>query len=234
MPQSLNPNAKTPEKDKTLSAKNKPATEHKSAVQAAVPAAASPAAGEPRRGMLFKILSVAIGAVISLGPFGAGLTAFLDPLWRKKKVPEKYRKPGGAGSDKFVRVTSLDSLAIGGTPQRFPVIDDKIDAWNFTPAQPIGAVFIQRVAPHKVVVLNATCPHAGCSVACNGTAFNCPCHNSAFNLDGSRRENESGRENPSPRALDSLVVDDDRLQQGEVWIEFMNFYTGVEEKKPKA
>ena len=224
MPKSLNPNAKTSEKEKTPAAEKPASEKHK----------ASPASAEPRRGMLFKILSVMIGGVIGLLPFGAGVTAFLDPLWRKKKVPEKYRKTGAAGSDKFVRITSLDSLAVGGTPQRFPVIDDKIDAWNFTPAQPIGAVFIQRVATDKVVVLNATCPHAGCSVSCNGSAFNCPCHNSAFNLDGSRRESDSGRENPSPRAMDSLTVDDVRLKQGEVWVEFMNFYTGKEAKTPKA
>ena len=34
--------------------------------------------------------------------------------------------------------------------------------------------------------------------------------------------------------MDSLVVDDERLKQGEIWIEFMNFYTGIETKKPKA
>ena len=229
MPKSLNPHAKNPDKDKpsaaTTAAPEKPAPEKHPA---------SSASAEPRRGMLFKILSVTIGTLIGLLPFGAGVLTFLDPLWRKKQVPKKYRKTGAAGSDKFVRITSLDSLAVGGTPQRFPVIDDKIDAWNFTPAQPIGAVFIQRIAPDKVVVLNATCPHAGCSVACNGTAFNCPCHNSAFNLDGSRREHDSGRENPSPRAMDSLSVDDVRLKQGEIWIEFLNFYTGKEAKTPKT
>jgi Rieske Fe-S protein len=184
--------------------------------------------------MLFQILAVVIGGVISLFPVGTGFVAFLDPLWRKKKVPEKYRRPGGGGGDRFVRITSLESLSVGGQPQRFPVIDDKIDEWNFTPAQPVGAVFVQRTADDKVLVFNATCPHAGCSVACDGAAFNCPCHNSSFNLDGTKRVSESGRENPSPRAMDSLKVDEERLKNGELWIEFMNFYTGREEKIAKS
>ena len=71
-------------------------------------------------------------------------------------------------------------------------------------------------------------------MACDGQAFVCPCHNSSFLLDGKRRLAESGRDNPSPRDLDNLDVDPEKLAQGEVWVRFQNFYTGKHEKVPKA
>ena len=42
---------------------------------------------------------------------------------------------------------------------------------------------------------------------------------------------ESGRENPSPRALDTL---EHTIESGDVLVHYQNFYPGREEKKPKA
>jgi Rieske Fe-S protein len=189
--------------------------------------------GGSRRNFAVELSSILIGAVLGLIPACVGLFAFLDPLRRQRPKPTAYRA-GSGGPEGYTRITSLASLPVGGTPQRFPVISDQRDAWNFIPQQPIGAVFVARTAPEEVRVFNATCPHAGCSVSCDGSAFNCPCHNSAFNLDGSKRVSQSGRENPSPRPLDSLAVDAQMLAQGEIWVEFVNFYTGIAEKKPKV
>lgn len=177
--------------------------------------------------------SIVLVNLIALIPLGAGLITFLDPWRRRPKVP-KSRQRRGDGKQGFYRVTSLDALPVGGLPQRFPVIADQIDAWNFTPDQPIGAVFLQRVSEKKLLCFNATCPHAGCSVSCDGKAYVCPCHNSSFNLDGTKRVSTSGRENPSPRNMDDLFVDEDKLSHNEVWVEFKNFYSGKPEKKPKT
>ena len=47
-------------------------------------------------------------------------------------------------------------------------------------------VVVFRPEDRKVVVYDATCTHAGCTVAPAGTNFECPCHGSAFNgSDGS-------------------------------------------------
>jgi Rieske Fe-S protein len=47
-------------------------------------------------------------------------------------------------------------------------------------------VVIFRPENRKVVAYDATCTHAGCSVAPAGTNFECPCHGSTFNgTDGS-------------------------------------------------
>lgn len=192
----------------------------------------TPAAGEENRRDFFGLAALILGGIVSLAPLCFGLVAFVTPIFRKRKLPELYSEQGqGGGKEGYLRVTSLNALAVGGVPQRFPVIDNQIDAWNFTPEQPVGAVYIERVGAQDVRVFNATCPHAGCSVACNGTAYHCPCHNSAFNLDGTKRVSQSGRENPSPRDMDSLAFE---VRDGEIWVEFKNFYTGKHEKTPKS
>lgn len=182
-----------------------------------------------RRGF-FEIASIILGAIVGVAPALIGLVAFLDPLRRTPAKPKSRQQGTGDGASGLIRVASLGALSVG-TPQRFPVIDDQLDAWNFTPDQPIGAVYIEKLADDTVRVFNTTCPHAGCSVACNGAAFECPCHSSSFNLDGTKRVSESGRANPSPRDLDAL---DYKVQDGDIWVDFKNFYTGKHEKKEKA
>lgn len=188
-----------------------------------------------RRGWFFDVAAFVLGGFVSVIPVGLGLRTFLDPWRRQPRVPKGYASGSdGTGKEGFIRVTSLESLSVGAAPQRFPVIADQIDAWNFTPQQPVGAVFLQRVDKETVRCFNATCPHAGCSVSCDGKGFVCPCHNSTFELDGMRRQAASGRENPSPRNLDDLEVDTEKVEQGEVWVKFQNFYTGKHEKVPKT
>jgi Rieske Fe-S protein len=147
-------------------------------------------------------------------------------------VPKRYLQGSGRGKEGYIRIAALDALPIKGEPQRFPVISNLSDSWNFVPDQAIVAVFLQRVDQQQVRVFNATCPHAGCSVSFRNGGFHCPCHNSSFQADGTKL-GQSGKENPSPRPLDSLDVDPEMLAQGEVWIKFQNFYTGREEKTPK-
>jgi len=196
--------------------------------------AESPGHGaESRRGFM-EYASLLIGAIVSLAPLALGLCPFLDPLFGKRKTPSSRQQKGGDAKEGYLRVASLNALTLGAAPQRFPVIADQRDAWNYIPDQPIGAVFVQRTDTGGVRVFNATCPHAGCSVACDGHIFHCPCHNSSFELDGSKRVSHSGRENPSPRDLDKLQVDQDKLEENEeVWVEFVNFYTGKEYQKRK-
>ena len=186
--------------------------------------------GTDSRRRFFEIASLALGAIVSLGPALIGLFAFLDPLLRKTTKPTLHREGDGGSGDRFIRVASASALT-PGSPQRFPVIDDQVDAWNFTPNQPIGSVYIEKPKQGDIRVFTTTCPHAGCSVSCGGDFYECPCHNSAFNLDGTKRTSEGGRANPSPRELDSLNYE----QRGdEIWIEFKSFYTGTHEKKEKA
>ncbi len=188
-----------------------------------------PTSGPPRRNFLWVLGALITGAISGLAGLLSGLWVFVDPLVRR---PGKPLRAGGEVSgpgEGYYRIARLDSIPADGVPRRFAVIADQVDAWNFVPDQPIGAVFLRREGDDTLQVFHSTCPHAGCSVSVANTAFHCPCHNSSFDFSGSR-EARPGKTNPSPRDLDQLEY---QIVDGEVWIEFLDFYTGRPEKTPK-
>lgn len=179
------------------------------------------AAGDDRRGFVTRLMAVVCGGFAGLVPFVSGLVVVLDPLRRK------------ADGGSFLRVTTLDSVPDDGIARYFPVVTDRTDAWNRYIDEPIGAVFLRRErGSTEVECLNAICPHAGCFVdfSIGEKQFNCPCHDSSFEPNGARMNPESC---PSPRDLDPLPVDPERLNEGEVWVEFKNFLTATPERIPK-
>jgi Rieske Fe-S protein len=178
----------------------------------------------PRRNVLASVAAVIIGSFVGIVPFAAGLATFLDPLWRNKK------SSGDVSGPPFRRVATLGTLPTDGTPIQVPVIADLTDAWNREANQPIGAVYLRREGD-KVHCFNAICPHAGCFVgyAAERKVFQCPCHTSSFELDGTR----IGDKSPSPRNMDELAVDPEKLKAGEVWVQFVNYYPGKEDRVEK-
>lgn len=216
MAKSLNPNAAdnresiTAEKQDDLAAA-KP--ELATSVRPAAP-------DDERRSFLVKLAAGTIAVVLGIFPVAAGALTIFDPLLGKKK-----------SKGKPIRVATIDQLPQDGTPVRVPIVADLVDAWNREPNQPIGAVYLRKDGD-RVVALNAICPHAGCFVgyAADRHAFQCPCHTSAFELDGDRV-----LPSPSPRDLDKLDVDEAKLADtGEIWIEFVNYYPGKEKQIPKV
>jgi menaquinol-cytochrome c reductase iron-sulfur subunit len=192
-----------------------------------IPAPQAPAqTPPPRRNFFIEALALTIGAVITIFPFIPGVAVLLDPVLRRKK-----KGIGESGDEEFVRVTTLDSIPTSGV-QQFPVIADRHDAWSHFPNERVGAVYLRRVGENTVECFNAVCPHLGCiySYVASRNEFYCPCHNSAFHIDGSKIEGP-GRVNPSPRPLDELQVD--VKENGEVWVKFEDYLTGIEEKIPK-
>jgi menaquinol-cytochrome c reductase iron-sulfur subunit len=187
------------------------------------PAAVMEAELPPRRNVLAAVAATIIGTFVGIVPLAAGLATFLDPLLRRKKAG------GESGSRQPIRVASLAAIPADGTPIQVPVIADLTDAWNREPNQPIGAVYLRREGD-QVVCFNAICPHAGCFVgyAADRKVFQCPCHTSSFTLDGERI-----MPSPSPRNMDELKVEADKLKSGEVWIEFVNYYPGKEDREEK-
>lgn len=169
---------------------------------------------EPERRSFFrKVAAIVVGGLAMIIPGGAGLAVLLDPLRRK------------SGNGGFIRITSLEALPADGTPRRFPVIADKVDAWNKLPSTKIGAVYLQRQG-ETVHAFHPTCPHLGCAVdAVAGGGFKCPCHDSTFNADGSLAPNSV-----SPRGLDPLEIDPEALKQGIVKVRFQNFITGTPDR----
>ena len=190
----------------------------------AKPLSAEEAPLPPRRNVLAAVTAIIVGTFVGLVPLAAGVATFLDPLLRRKN------KGGGENDSRQpIRVASLDAIPTDGTPIQVPVIADLTDAWNREPNQPIGAVYLRRENEH-VVCFNAICPHAGCFVgyAADRKVFQCPCHTSSFKLDGERI-----MPSPSPRNMDELKVDEEKLKAGEVWIEFVNYYPGKEDREEK-
>ncbi len=177
--------------------------------------------GQDRRGFVTRLMAVLCGGIAGAVPFLSGLVVILDPL---------RRKASGQG---FLRVTTLDSVPDDGISRYFPVVTDRTDAWNRYLDEPIGAVFLRREpGSTELQCLNAICPHAGCFVEFNipGNQFQCPCHDSRFEPSGARLNPEAC---PSPRDLDTLEVDPERLKAGEVWVNFKNFLTATPDKVEK-
>jgi Rieske Fe-S protein len=178
-----------------------------------------------RRSFFTAAAALTSGAVAILTPLGVGLATLASPLFRRSKAAR-------------VRVALLDEVPDDGQPHFFPVVADRVDAWNRYPAGRIGAVYLVRQQGRKKpVAFTAKCPHAGCFVGYTPgeDAFKCPCHTSAFHLDGTRIR---GDREVSPRDMDELAVElrsveaENADKIDEVWIEFVDFQTGRKERIP--
>src|SRR5689334_17607465 len=91
----------------------------------------------PRRNVLAAVIAIIVGSFVGIVALAAGLATFLDPLLRRKKA-------SGEGSQRLIRVASVDAIPTDGTPVQVPVIADLTDAWNREASQPIGAVYLRR------------------------------------------------------------------------------------------
>lgn len=157
---------------------------------------------------------VVVGSAIFVGGAAAPAVAVaLAPVLSKS-----------SGSDKWVRVARLSDLK-EGEPKRAAVISDMTDAFTRYAKENLGAVWLLRQGDH-VQALSVTCPHLGCGVERSQNGFGCPCHTSAFDIDGKR---VSG---PAPRNMDSL---DTRIV-GEgadraVEVQFKKFRQGIPERE---
>lgn len=169
-----------------------------------------------RRNYLTKAAALVVGGVITVVAPIAGFFTLFDPLRRKSE------------SRGLVRVATIGSLPENGVPRKLPVLDVLIDAWNRTEDVPVGSVYIQRTGPNAVRVLNATCPHLGCTVGYSATrsGYFCPCHKSSFSLDGKVLDPKS----PSPRGMDELQAE--VRPNGEVWVKYQDFRKGTPDKIP--
>ncbi len=170
----------------------------------------TPESSGERRGFI-KFLCAFIGTLISVVPFGAGMWSYLNPL---------AKRDSGDGGDGFIKVTTIDAIPADGTPAKFTVVADKVDAWNRFTDVSIGAVYL-RLVDGLPKALHTVCPHLGCFIDYRpgNNDFFCPCHNSNFKLDGKVK----GR-GVSPRAMDPLQID--VRNKTEVWVKFQNFQPG--------
>jgi menaquinol-cytochrome c reductase iron-sulfur subunit len=185
---------------------------------------APPASPPNRRGFVAMLTGVALAGVAGLVPIVSALAAFLHPLRQKGAAHEP------------LRLASLEMLPPDGTPRRFPVVAERVNAWT-TSVEPVGAVYLRRTGPAEVTAFQAVCPHAGCTIEHqpsqdaageSETGFVCPCHKAGFDLSGRRLPGQ----NPSPRDMDQLDVE---IRDGDqVWVHFQTFLLGTSDKVPTA
>jgi Rieske Fe-S protein len=177
---------------------------------------AQPPVDPDRREFMAKAISIVAGGAIVSVPVGVGVATLTAPIFSK-----------GQGGIK-IRLAAVDDLPGDGSPKLYQVVAERTDAWTKYPAKPLGSIFLRLREDGGVEAFNSSCPHAGCSVGFRSKdeGYFCPCHESVFLLDGSR-----GKSCVSPRGLDSLEVDKDRLKNGEIWVTFQNFVAGIGDKK---
>jgi menaquinol-cytochrome c reductase iron-sulfur subunit len=173
----------------------------------------------PRRNFLLEFWAVLVGGVVGLVPFLSGLAVLLDPL----------RKGNASEGAELVRVARLDAVPEDGLPHQFPVVKSKKDAWTYSPNERVGAVFLLRhQGSDSVEAFSVVCPHAGCFVGydADNSVFQCPCHTSSFNLDGTIIV-----PSPSPRGMDKL--EPTKVEDGWIFVPFTNYIPGKHEKIEK-
>jgi Rieske Fe-S protein len=111
-----------------------------------------------------------------------------------------------------------------GEPVKVELTRDKHDGWNRVHDTKIGAAWVVAL-DDEIIAISTVCPHLGCAIDFDPESrkFTCPCHRSAFSLDGTV---EFG---PSPRPLDRLDV---RIDEGRVAIKYQRFKLGGGQKEP--
>lgn len=177
----------------------------------------------PRRRFLTRALAFLVGSTVAFVPLGAAVVFFLDPLTRKKRA---VGMTGDAiDPEGFIRVAPQAALATDGTPRSFKVVADVQDFWNKFPDSEVGSVYLQQNGD-EIRCFNSRCPHLGCTVKFEGEKqqFVCPCHESAFSLNGERTNNVP------PRDMDPLEVRVD--DEGMVWVKYQKYRAGIHERVP--
>jgi Rieske Fe-S protein len=166
----------------------------------------------------YQFATVGLGGLIGLILAVPGVAYIASPLRKKGR------------EESFETLTRLSQLAVGA-PRSFAIIEERHDAWVKYPREPVGSVWLIRQpegTDPPVIALSSECPHLGCAVnlTADHKSFLCPCHTSAFDLQGTKK-------NPvPPRNMDRLEVELTKGADPEVRVKFQRFRTQSEEQIP--
>jgi quinol---cytochrome c reductase iron-sulfur subunit, bacillus type len=137
----------------------------------------------------------ALGSMIGIGlAVPAGIYLLLPPKVRRDK---DWVDAGDIGQ--------LD----GQKPQEVTFRRIRTDGWKVTSQK--GSAWAVKVSPSQVIAFSPACTHLGCAYHWNDQKgeFECPCHGSAFGIDGKVLRG------PAPRPLDRYEV---KLEGNELWL----------------
>ena len=173
-------------------------------------------AAEPpdERRAFLKLLTAGIGALAGALAIIPGLGFLASPLGRATR-------PGGNA----LRVASTRDVK-PGKPLRVTAVGPREDAWLRLDKVTLGSLWLVRaVEDGPIKAFSTVCPHLGCGIDFDDKAgkFNCPCHASAFDLDGRCLVG------PSPRGLDEL---DTRVEGRDVLVRYQKFRVGSSKREP--
>ncbi|MGM0575925.1 MAG: ubiquinol-cytochrome c reductase iron-sulfur subunit [Myxococcota bacterium] len=180
----------------------------------------------PGRRRVLAWLTGALGALVGGAALAGPLGIALDPLLRRRRSARAVDEEAA-----WTAVASAARFPAGGDPVQVVLAEDRRDAWLARPNTPIGPVFVQRLGEDEFRVFSGVCPHLGCSVKFLDEAgrYRCPCHRSAFQVDGSLVARPGGEPNPAPRGLDPLEW---RVRGGRLEVRWVRYETGTEERIP--
>ncbi len=161
---------------------------------------------DSRRGFLralLGLLAAAIAGIVSIPVVGAALSPLLAP---PRREPGRL-SPAGLLADLLVNV-----------PKRVDLVSTVLDGWTRSDGI-VGAVWLMKKPDGTVSALSPVCPHSGCSINLGAKeTFSCPCHASAFTLEGKPLTG------PSPRSMDPLEV---VIRDQQILVRFARFKTGT-------
>jgi menaquinol-cytochrome c reductase iron-sulfur subunit len=172
-------------------------------------------ADEDRRKFL-KVATCAIGGGVGLAVAAPVLTLLADP----------------AGKITVTTPTSPLDLGLaerfraGAEPHRVDIVAPVVkDGWTAARNVVLGAAWVRRTAPDKIVALSAVCPHLGCAVGWDPGAGNflCPCHDSRFSPAGAKLTG------PSERGMDELPL---QVVEGRLQLTWVRYKMGQTTREP--
>jgi Rieske Fe-S protein len=174
-------------------------------------------AAEPpdERRAFLKILTAGLGALAGALAIIPGLGFLASPLGRAT----------GGGGGNPLRVASARDVK-PGKPLRVTAVGPREDAWLRLDKVTLGSLWLVRaVEDGPIKAFSTVCPHLGCGIDFDDKAgkFNCPCHASAFDLDGRCLVG------PSPRGLDELET---RVDGRDVLVRYQRFRVGSSKREP--
>jgi menaquinol-cytochrome c reductase iron-sulfur subunit len=117
--------------------------------------------------------------------------------------------PRAKKSEEWVDAADLTQLQVN-EPQEVTFRTNKVDGWKVTSEK--ATAWVVKTADNKAIAFAPQCTHLGCAYHWDdgSKTFVCPCHTSAFGIDGRVLGG------PAPRPLDryEVKISDNRLQIG--------------------
>jgi menaquinol-cytochrome c reductase iron-sulfur subunit len=148
-----------------------------------------------RRSFYIKFIYGAMSAIGAALAIPAGIYLLFPPKAHKE--------------NEWVDAADLSRLPVG-TPEEVSFQRTRVDGWKVTSEK--ATAWVVKTADNQVTAFAPQCTHLGCAYHWDDPSHNfvCPCHTSAFSVDGKVL---SG---PAPRPLDRYMVkvQGDKLQIG--------------------